>query len=171
MHIQCTRKLLDFLNPEIKAKDTDNDLYSWHANYITINRKKLLIIMNDLTRFTVVFYNVRKKDFEKIHLWLISGIFNAMTLAGFSTEDIMKYLNGMPNDITYNRTKNRTLVARLNKSVEAAEWACYDEGVYIDVIEQNHISKYVNGSIIWDEKPSKKIYHPKNKLKEYLDLL
>ena len=29
-----------------------NPFYSWHANYVTVNRKKVLFLVNDLTFFT-----------------------------------------------------------------------------------------------------------------------
>ncbi|MFH1693168.1 MAG: hypothetical protein ABH890_02675 [Bacillota bacterium] len=47
MHIQCTKKLLDLLKSEIIEKNTDNDIFAWHANYVNINRKKFLVLMND----------------------------------------------------------------------------------------------------------------------------
>lgn len=57
-----------------------------------------------------------------------------MNYCGFSTQDIMKYLENSPSEITYNRSGTRKDIARLNKSVEAADWAAYDDGVYLDVL-------------------------------------
>lgn len=54
MHIQCTKKLLDFIKPKITEVNIDDDLFAWHANYVIINRRKFLVLMNDLTRFCVV---------------------------------------------------------------------------------------------------------------------
>ncbi len=61
-------------------------------------------------------------------------LFNAMNYCGFSTQDIMKYLENSPSEITYNRSGTRKDIARLNKSVEAADWDAYDDGVYLDVL-------------------------------------
>ena len=33
MHIQSTKKVLDFFGIEPINKNTDNDIYAWHANY------------------------------------------------------------------------------------------------------------------------------------------
>jgi hypothetical protein len=40
MHIQSTKKVLDFFVIEPDNKNTDNDIYAWHANYEVVNRKK-----------------------------------------------------------------------------------------------------------------------------------
>lgn len=148
MHIQCTKKLLDFLKPTITNKNTDSDLYAWHANYIVNDRKKLLVIMNDLTRFSLIFYDIKKSDFKNINVWFVTALYNAMSLAGFSGEDIIKYFDGAPDTITYNKTKDRTLVARLNKAVEIADIMCQNEGVYVDVLEQNHIAQSCNEILV-----------------------
>ena len=126
--------------------------------------------MNDLTRFSVVFFGVKKSDFKTIDKWLISAIFNAMRVAGFTEKEITKYLDGAPETITYNRSKNRTLVARLNKAIEVADIACQEDGVYEDVLEQRHITKFCNEFLVC-ENNYKNCYHPKDKLKEYIELL
>ena len=171
MHLHCTKKVLDFLKPDIEEVDTDNDLYVWHVNYSIIDRKKLLVFMNDLTRFTVVLYGVRKSDFKDIPLMLNMGIHNAMQKLGFTFEEIQKYFDNEKPVVTFSKTKNRKLVARLNKSVEAAEWGCYDIGINFDVYQQDHLSDYVNGYIIYEDEITKKIYTPKSKLREYIDML
>jgi hypothetical protein len=170
MHIQCTKKLLDFLKPTTTNKNTDSDLYAWHANYIVNDRKKLLVIMNDLTRFSLVFYGIKKSDFKNINVWFVTALYNAMSLAGFSGEDIIKYFDGAPDIITYNKTKNRTLVARLNKAVEIADIMCQNEGVYIDVLEQNHIAQSCNEILVCQDN-YKICYVPKEQLKAYIDML
>jgi len=163
--------MLDFLKPDIDEVNTNYDLYSWHVNYSIIDRKKLVVFMNDLTRFSVVLYGVRKSDFKDIPLLFNMGLHNAMQKQGFTFEEIKKYFDNEKPEITFSKTKNRKLVARLNKSVEVAEWGCYDIGVDFDVYQQDHLSDYVNTYIIFEEENTKKIYTPKSKLKEYIDLL
>jgi len=170
MHVQCTKKLLDFLKPTITNKNTDSDLYAWHANYLINDRKKLLVIMNDLTRFSLVFYGIKKSDFKNINVWFVTALYNAMSLAGFSGNEIIKYFDGAPDTITYDRTKSRTLVARLNKAVEIADIMCQNDGVYIDVLEQDHIAKSCN-EILVCENNYKTCYVPKEKFKAYIDML
>jgi len=62
MHIQSTKKVLDFFVIKPDNKHTDNDIYAWHANYEVVNRKKLLILMHDISRFCVLIYGIKKSD-------------------------------------------------------------------------------------------------------------
>lgn len=172
MHIQSTKKVLDFLKPEITIKNTDDDLYAWHANYIVVLRRKLLVLMNDLTRFTVVFYGVKKSDLKNINVWLVTGIYNAMQAAGISRKDIMKYFQYVPERVTFSKTKNKTMVARMNMAVEQADLGCQNEdfGVDINSFDQPQLSKYCNNLLVCQDK-YKVCYVPKEKLQEYIDLL
>jgi hypothetical protein len=39
MHIQATKKVLDFFDSEVTEKNTDGDLFAWHAYFENVNRK------------------------------------------------------------------------------------------------------------------------------------
>lgn len=167
MHIQCTKKLLDFLKPEFTEVNTDNDLFAWHANYVNIHRKKYIVFMNDLTRFCVVMYGLKKSDFKNIKLEFQKGIIVTMTFLGYEKELIDKYLRGM-GEVTYNKTKNRKLVAQLNRANEDAWW--YADGRLYDQIHQPEIANMLNttpvGTNNWKE-----VHYPKDKMLEYLEML
>jgi len=60
MIIQCTKKLLDRLELDnmnlVPAEGYDiypDNFYAWHANLVSINRRKAIIFMNNLTRYTI----------------------------------------------------------------------------------------------------------------------
>ena len=167
MHIQCTKKLLDFLKPEITNKNTDDDLYAWHANYVIVDRRKFLVIMNDLTRFNIVFFGVKKKDFKDPKIMLQKAIIMTMTFEGYDYDLIMKYISGM-GEVTYNKTKNRKLVAQMNRAMEDAWWDCED--YLYDQLHQVEIANRLNdrpvGTNNWKE-----VHYPKKKMLEYLKML
>ncbi|BCR36150.1 DUF6933 domain-containing protein [Mariniplasma anaerobium] len=167
MHISCTKKLLDFLKPEVIEKDTDNDLFAWHANFININRKKLLILMNDLTRFCIVFYGVKKSDFKDPIFMLQKAIIIAMGTEGYDQQTVMKYVNQI-KEVTYSKTKNRTLVAQLNRAVEDSWWICEDR--LYNQLFQPDIANSLNNAFVgtnhWKE-----VHQPVVKMKEYLEML
>ena len=61
MIIQCTKKVLDTLKIDaakiVSPEGFDQlpeSLYAWQANIITINRRKVLVLMNNETRFPIV---------------------------------------------------------------------------------------------------------------------
>ena len=62
MHIQSTKKVLDFFGIEPVNKNTDNDIFAWHVNFEIVNRKKLLILMHDISHFCVLIYGLKKSD-------------------------------------------------------------------------------------------------------------
>lgn len=170
MHIQCTKKLLDFLKPKITDKNTDDDLYAWHAHYITNNRKKLLVMMNDLSRFTVVFYGIKKADFKHIDVWFENALRVVMYNSGINDDEIDKYFSNISPTYTYNKTKNRTLVSRLNKAVETADSYCHSQGIDPDSILQDHVSLFVSGLLV-GFKNQRDYFIPSEKFKEYIDML
>ncbi|MCD4827114.1 MAG: hypothetical protein K8Q99_04980 [Acholeplasmataceae bacterium] len=167
MHIQCTKNLLDFLKPEVIEKDTDHDLFAWHANYITINRRKLLILMNDLTRFCIVLYGVKKSDFKDPVMMLQKSIIISMEVEEFDQELVLHYVNQIKK-VTYSKTKDRTLVAQLNRAVEDSWWIC--ESRLYEQLFQPDIASSLNNAFVgtnhW-----KQVHQPVVKMKEYLEIL
>jgi len=47
MLIHCTKKLLDELKIVLPVDEEESPLFSWHANIITFNRRKVLILVQD----------------------------------------------------------------------------------------------------------------------------
>ena len=80
MYIQCTKKMLDKMDLQkiklIPAADDDgaDGFYSWHVNYITINRRKAIVCMNNLTRYPIILYRPKAKDIACLDERLREGI-------------------------------------------------------------------------------------------------
>lgn len=169
MHIQCTKAMLDYIKPNISEQDTDNDIYAWHAHLVKRSRKNLLVCMHDLSRFTLVFYGVKKSDLKELYQMISVAMANSMFDTGFTPEEINAYLDKQPEALTFGKTKNRTLVARLNKAVESVDVVMSTDGYYDDHIEQVHASIFCNQYLVCEDN-YKKCYEPKDKLREYLEL-
>jgi len=167
MHIQCTKKLLDFLKPEVIEKDTDNDLFAWYANFININRKKLLILMNDLTRFCIVLYGVKKSDFQDPIMMLQKSIIISMAVEEYDQELVLNYVNQI-KEVTYSKTKDRKLVAQLNRAVEDSWWIC-ESRLYNQLFQPDVSSSLNNGFVGTNH--WKEVHQPVAKMKEYLEML
>lgn len=170
MHIQCTKALLTYWNPKIEEKNTDHDMYAWHAHIVKRSRKNLLVVMHDLSRFTLVFYGVKKNQLKELFPMITIAQMNSLTASGFTLDEIKPYFDMQPNHITFSQSKNRTLVARLNKAVEYADFLLSQDGYYEDSIEQIHASVFCNQLLVC-ENNYKVCYEPKDKFKSYLDLL
>jgi len=168
MHLQCTMKLLNFLKPEITEKNTDDDFFAWHGHYLAMDRKKFLILMNDLTRFCVVLYGVQKKHFQNPVDLFKRAIFIAMDSQGYQRPLIQRYIDEI-NEVTYGKSKNRQLISRLNRAVFSA-WVYAEDGLYFDVLEQPQISVRMNREPVGQDQ-WKIVSFPDQKMDEYLHLL
>lgn len=169
MHIQCTKAMLDYIKPALTEHNTDNDMFAWHAHLIKRSGKNLLVLMHDLSRFTVVFYGFKKSHINELYPMISVAMANSMLDAGFTSKEISAYLDAQPETLTFNKTKNRTLVARLNKAVEMADIVLGEDGYNPDTIEQAHASLFCNELLVCEDN-YKVCYYPKDKLREYLEL-
>ena len=169
MHIQCTKAMLDYIKPNLSDLNTDNDMYAWHAHLVKRSRKNLLVLMHDLSRFTLVFYGVKKSDLKELDQMISAAMANSMIDVGFTPKEFSSYLQKRPEAMIFGKTKSRTLVARLNKAVEMTDHVLSTEGYYEDVIEQRHASLFNNQLLVCEDN-YKVCYHPAEKFREYLEL-
>ncbi|WP_282154501.1 plasmid pRiA4b ORF-3 family protein [Cytobacillus gottheilii] len=139
MLIQCTKKLLDQLNMKAEAAAEEEPLFSWHANLLTINRKKTIVLVNNLTWYSVVLYGLKSKDYKRIDELLIEAISDALHEEGIKEEVIARYLNHAQK-VRFTKTKDRTHVARLNKGCEYVQ-------VYADELDDQKISNSKAGKL------------------------
>ena len=170
MHIQCTKAMLDYIKPNLAEQSTDNDMYAWHAHLIKRSRKNLLVLMHDFSRFTLVFYGVKKSDLKELDQMISVAMANSMNYAGFTPEEISAYLDHQPEALSFGKTKNRTLVARLIKALEIASHIFDYDGYHADSIEQRQPSLFCNQLLVCEDN-YKVCYYPEEKFREYLDLL
>lgn len=58
MIIHSTQKLLKELN--IQPIDIEEkDIFSWHANLVTLNNQKSIVLINDKSRFAITIYGIK----------------------------------------------------------------------------------------------------------------
>jgi hypothetical protein len=69
MLIRCTKALLDKVRisqSELKSPEGYEELpcalMGWQANLVNINRRKVVVLMNNATRYSVVIYRPRPKE-------------------------------------------------------------------------------------------------------------
>ncbi|MDY6827298.1 MAG: plasmid pRiA4b ORF-3 family protein [Bacillota bacterium] len=172
MLIQCTKTLLDklglskeSLKPAEGSETLPESLMAWHANYITLDRRKAIILMNNETRYPVVIYRPKPKDFKRINALIIQAIRTALSMEGVCKEVIDNY---MPAEgvLEFSRTAGRGLVAQMNNSVNeiAFMWDYLDEKTLI----QRYVS-LVAGRLIQKSK-SGGYYYPADRMLECLGI-
>ncbi|NRF91333.1 hypothetical protein HQN89_09905 [Paenibacillus frigoriresistens] len=116
--IACTKKLFDLSNfqvlpiPEVGYRP----LNSWHAHLFKVGRKNCVMIMNDLTRYQVVLYGVRKEHFKNFDNLFLKNLEIALRADQFTDQEINLFLSNMDKFI-YTKTHNRSIVGSLNEQI------------------------------------------------------
>ncbi|WP_336045713.1 plasmid pRiA4b ORF-3 family protein [Solibacillus ferritrahens] len=173
MIIQCTKALLDKL--EIQQSDLvspegyeqfPKSLMGWHANLVTIYRRKVMILMNNETRYPIVINRLLKKDLSNINAVIQEAIRVALRMEGIKEAIIEDYL-ASGGDITFSKTASRSMVAKLNNTVRDIE--AMSEYLDKDTTIQRYISLVVSRMIQLDG--PKKGFYPRNKMIESLAML
>ncbi|MGM8213453.1 plasmid pRiA4b ORF-3 family protein [Virgibacillus sp. W0430] len=149
MLFHCTKKLLDHLklkSEPLAEKNEGNALFSWHANVIRLNRRQSVVLMNDKNQYVIVLYGMRAKDFSRIHAIIEQAIRAVWSEEGLKESVIDKYL-AQAGEVQFTKTKNRSLVARLNKACEGAVFSEreIDEEAMIQPKTSMHASRMLVG--------------------------
>ncbi len=138
MLIQCTKKLLDELKimPDAVVDET-LPLFSWHANLITVNRRKTVVLVNDSNRYIVVLHGLKAKDFQNLDDFIRKAIRETLLAEDLAPDIVEKVIQFQP-EIKYTKTKNRTATARLSKACETV--GVFAEDFNVNVITQPEVS-------------------------------
>lgn len=147
MNICCTKKLQDELAIKPSAPEAIAPLFSWHATFLRINRKKAVVLVNDASRYNIVLYGLKAKDFGKLAELILQAIRETLLSEGVNPELIDDYLSaaGAP---CFTKTGGAKPVAWLNKGCEAAD--IFSEQYADGVIVQTGIAKKANRHIFMD---------------------
>ena len=144
MIVSCTKKLADAL--KIKVFEVvplrRNPLFEWHANLFVYQRRKGVIVMNNLTRYSVVLYGLKAEHFKKFNELVLSAIEQAFQAEGFSDEVISNYMR-TSSQVVYAKSSDRSILGQLVDVQYHLEWRL-DERAPIDSIFLVDISKELN---------------------------
>jgi hypothetical protein len=144
MLIQCTKALLDKIgingselaSPEGREQ-FPNSFIAWHANFVSINRRKAIILMNNETRYSVVIYRPSNKDFSKIKELIFEAITEVLRMEGVRKEVIEAYM-AKAGEISFSKTANRSMVAKMNNAVRDIEF------MWENLDEKTRIQRYIS---------------------------
>ncbi|MHB8171745.1 MAG: plasmid pRiA4b ORF-3 family protein [Thermincolia bacterium] len=147
MLIQCTKKLLDELKIKPSIAKNEEPLFSWHANLLTLNRRKTIVLVNDSNRYVIVLHGLKAKDFKALDQIIIKGIQETLLGEHIKAEIVEQFTNHSP-EIVYAKTKDRSMVARMNKACDTVYF--YANSLKGDVINQSFVSIRASSSLVGD---------------------
>ena len=120
MVIHCTKKLLDALNLPPVSVDTPDPFFSWHANLLTVNRRRVLLLTNDLTQRTILLYGIWKKDLQAPVRMINMAIRETLLEDRVKSEIMDRYLAD-GGEILFSRTGGKSALANLNHRCREVE--------------------------------------------------
>lgn len=149
MLIQCTKKLLDELKikPEQSSIEEQNPLFCWHANIITMNRKKTIVLVNDKNRYVVILHGLKAKNLKNMNQLILQAMETTLLDEEIDPEIIKRYIKDSPN-VVYTKTGNRKLVARMNRDCEEVSY--FDEDLVPDKVIQSELARKKSRLLVGD---------------------
>ena len=90
-----------------------NPFFSWHANYITVDRKKVIIMVNDLTLLPLLINDVNAKAKPELDKIIETGIKEMFHLIGVDDKNINLYFQ-QAGEIEINAAYNRRTMGHIN---------------------------------------------------------
>ena len=148
MLIQCTKKLLDELKIKPIAVINEQPLFSWHANLITANRRKTVVLVNGSNRYIITLHGMKAKDFKNINALIINGIRETFLAECIKAEVIEQFINHSP-EFVYTKTKDRSMVAKMNKACDNIYF--YADELKNNIINQSRVNIKVSHYPVYDE--------------------
>src|SRR5665647_157308 len=137
MLIHCTKKLLDELEIKPIQDTVEQPLYSWHANLIMVNRRKIVVLCNDKNRYVIVLHGLKTKDFKNLKGLIIQAIRETLLDESIKVEIIEEFIKRSP-EVIFSRTKDKSLVAKMNKACDNVQF--YIENLIMGTVIQTGIS-------------------------------
>lgn len=120
----------------------DRSFYSWHANYFTFNRKKILVLVNDKSFSPIVLADINAKNKKDLSDMIKAGIQEVFSYSDVPPVQIKKYfLKAGRLEISSNY--NRSLISINNNMIHLIQ--CSPEDINFHSILQPTIMKFLAG--------------------------
>jgi len=114
-----------------------------------INRRKTLVLVNDKNRYFIVLHGLKAKDFKRLDDVIVEAIRNTFQSESIKNEVIESFIDSS-KEMTYTKTKNRTMVARMNRA--CLDFSPYEDFLREDSIHQSEVSTGVSRLLAGDSK-------------------
>lgn len=165
MLIHCTKKLVDELKIVLPVEEEESPVFSWHAYLVTLNRRKVLILLQDRSRYVIVLYGLKKKDFLNLDVLILEAIKDIFKEENINDEVSASYLE-KAGKIHFTKASDKSSITRM---VQAAELVrIFQEDIREDMMLQIPLSLRISRYIIRLGKKSSSYVSPNEEL--YKDL-
>lgn len=122
------------------SSSTERSFFSWHANYFTLDRKKVLILVNDLSFSPIVLADINAKNKKQLSLYIKEGIEHVFSYSTDKPYLIKKYfLKAGRMEISY--AYNRSISGINNNMIQMLK--CYPEDIDLDSRLQPSVMEFL----------------------------
>ncbi len=129
-----------------KITNETSPVFSWTANLITLNRRKVMVVINDKSKCCFILYGLTSKHIKKLPELIVDGIRAMMESEYVAPEIIEKYLNDCGRGIVLTTASSRSNITYCNK---ACERATFLSGLFdADDIFQKKFLPWLNDEVI-----------------------
>ena len=138
IYIGITKKIKDkFKLTTVKIEDVDqiDKLNAWHANLFISQRKTGVIFMNDLTRYSVILFGLKKADFNNLETLMKTQLKKNMLSNGFNDFSIHKFTKTL-DEITFTGTSSRSILGQIKDSLFALTFYIYPDDILTEDLIQ-----------------------------------
>lgn len=122
------------------SSSTERSFYSWHANYFTLDRKKILVLVNDLSFSPIVLADINATNRQHLSDYIKEGIEHVF---GYSTDkpyQLKKYfLRAGRMEISY--AHNRSISGINNNMIQTLK--SYPEDIDVNSRLQTSVMEFL----------------------------
>lgn len=145
MIVSCSRKLQLKMGSYLKQINDEKKIFNWHADIRSVGRKKIIVMVNDLSKYNVILYGIKDMDFMQIKKIMLDAIEYVMKSDNIEHKLVDEYLN-KAGDIVFSDLGDIDMARDLEKACLAAELFSdlYEDGL----IPQQLASRNLNGFML-----------------------
>ncbi|WJE15545.1 hypothetical protein QRD89_17760 [Halobacillus sp. ACCC02827] len=114
--IGATKKLQNEIDKpiqDVEAYKEVPEIHQWHANLVTFNRRKCLILVNNATGLNLTLFGLRKPQFDHLDT-VIKGSLKQLFQLLEIDESVGEEMLRAADEIVYTKTKNRRVIGIMN---------------------------------------------------------
>lgn len=124
MEIGCTKTLRTKLRITAQAPSESNEVFCWSANLLTIKRRQVVVVVNNSSRFSMVLYGLKAKDFARLPALILEEMRVSLAKQGLNLQAIEQYMRSA-GPVSLTPTNSARAVARMNKVCELVKFYEY----------------------------------------------
>ena len=160
LYTQNLAKQIGLGNRKIALPESSNPDALWHGNVFLHNRKKVLHLCHEASRYTIFIYDLKKKDFENLPAIINKHLYYHILQDKIPLQ-AAKYLLSISENFSYFKKTNRNVLGTMNNMKLIFEQKCQAENSINDKLfshKINHMLFKIDGEYIFPSEVFKEYF-------------